>query len=312
MKIGNLEFVNNVWMAPMSGITQIPFREICLEQGAGFVFTEMLIANGIFFNNKKTKDMLQVSEKEKEIGVQLFGDDPAYIAKACESLNDNKELILININMGCPMPKIYKTGKGAALMKNPELASQIIRQCKAVSNKPVTVKFRKGIDSKNENALEFARLMEQSGVDAIIIHGRTKEQMYSGKADWDIIRKIKQSVSIPVIGNGDLYSGEDVKRMFNETGCDGVMVARGALGNPWIFREIRQVANNEPVTYPGDEEVVDMYIDHYNRALKCLHEKRVKGLMNKHLVYYTKHTGRKEFLKIMAARGMESYLGMQL
>lgn len=293
MKIDNIEFENNIFLAPMSGITDIVFRRLCKEMGCGVVFTEMIIANGIIYRNRRTQEMLKVTEEEKPAGAQIFGDNPYMIAKVCESLNDNHNICLININMGCPVPKIVRKGKGAALMKNPKLASEIVKESKKVAEKPVTVKIRKGFDSKNVNAVDFAKEMEQAGADAIIIHGRTREQKYSEKADWDIIGKIKESIKIPLIGNGDIFTAEDAVRMFKTTGCDGVMVARGALGNPWIFREIRQVMNGEEVVYPTPQERLDMFIEHLKRTIPYYGERKTLLRMHKHLPYYTKKINNK-------------------
>lgn len=240
MNIGNLIFHNNVFLAPMAGFTDIAFREICKELGCGLVYTEMVSAKALYYESNNTKELCVISNKEKPVALQLFGHEPEIMANAVEFFNDNNDVCILDVNMGCPAPKIVKNGDGSALMKDPKLASEIIKAMKKVAKKPITVKFRKGFDKNNINAVEFAKVMEQSGADAITIHGRTREQMYEGKADWTIISKVKNAVSIPVIGNGDVFSAEDAIEMINKTNCDGVMVGRGAQGNPWIFKQINE------------------------------------------------------------------------
>jgi tRNA-dihydrouridine synthase B len=288
MKILEFEFNNTAFLAPLAGVTDTAFRSICREMGCGLVYTEMISAKGLYYNNENTCNMLQFSEVEKPAAVQLFGREPEIMGAAAEMFNHNKDICLIDINMGCPAPKIVKNGEGSALMKDPELASKIVSSIKKYSNKPITVKFRKGFDENNINGVEFAKIMEASGADAITIHGRTRSQMYEGKADWDIIKKIKRSVQIPVIGNGDIFSAGDAAEMLNATGCDGVMIGRGSMGNPWIFNQIRQMNLGHMVIYPDAVEKIETILKHYNRAIAFLGENRAVREMRKHIAWYVK------------------------
>jgi len=288
MKIGNLEFTNLAFLAPLAGVTDAPFRSICRDMGCGLVFTEMVSAKGLYYKNENTENMLLLSENEKPVAVQIFGSDPAIMASAAEQFNGNDDICIIDINMGCPAPKIVRNGDGSALMKNPELAGKIVKAVKKASVKPVTVKFRKGFDEYHINAVEFAKKMEESGADAVTVHGRTRSQMYSGKADWNIIRTIKQEVSIPVIGNGDIFSAGDAGRMIDTTGVDAVMIGRGAMGNPWIFRQISQLNSGGQVIFPTPEEKIDVIIEHYRRAVLYLGENRAVREMRKHIAWYVK------------------------
>lgn len=288
MKISELEFSNNVFLAPMAGVTDVIFRGICKDMGCGLVYTEMISAKALYYGSENTKELLKVSRKESPVAVQIFGSEPLVMAKACEHFNDNKDICIVDINMGCPAHKIVKNGEGSALMKNPKLAADIVREVKKASTKPVTVKFRKGFDSRNINAVEFSKIMEDAGVDAVAVHGRTREQMYEGKADWNIIAQVKKEVSIPVIGNGDVFSWEDALEITRQTHCDGIMVARGAMGNPWIFREIQKALNGEQVIKPSVEEKIDLCITHLKLAVDYYGEDRAVREMRKNIAWYLK------------------------
>lgn len=289
MKIGNLEFHTPVFLAPMAGVTDIAYREICTELGCGLTYTEMVSAKGLYYGSDNTKTLMKVSDKCKPSAIQIFGSDPKIMAEICQThLINNEDFCIIDINMGCPVPKIVKNGEGSALMLNPKLAGEIVKEIKKVSPKPVTVKFRAGFDDENKNAVEFAKQLEQSGVDAITVHGRTRKQMYEGHADYDIIRRVKESVSIPVFGNGDVFSVEDAIRIKNETNCDGIMIARGAMGNPWIFKQISNMLNKEDIYYPTNKEKINMCIKHYKLALEYENEYKVIREMRKHIAWYVK------------------------
>jgi nifR3 family TIM-barrel protein len=297
MKIKNLEFKKNVFLAPMAGVTDIAFREICKKTGCELVYTEMISSKALFYGSKNTKDMLLISKQESPAAVQIFGNDPLVMAKACDFFNDNKDICLVDINMGCPAPKIVKNGEGSALMKDSKLAAQIVREVKKASIKPVTAKIRKGFDSNNINAVEFAKELEQAGVDAVTIHGRTREQMYNGKADWNIISEVKKAILVPVIGNGDVDTAEDAEMIFRMTNCDGIMIGRGAMGNPWIFNQINQKNENINIIYPSGEEKIDMCIEHYKRALYYDGEEKAVREMRKHVGWYLKGLSKNKEIK---------------
>jgi tRNA-dihydrouridine synthase B len=288
MKIGNLVFKEKIFLAPMAGITDVSFRILCKQLGCELTFTEMVRAKGLLCDNQKTKNILQTDPQETPVAVQIYGNDPETMAEVVKIFNKDENICLIDVNMGCPVRKIVKNGCGCALMKTPDLAYNIVKEMKKVATKPVTVKFRKGWDENTVNAIEFAQMIESAGADALIVHGRTREQMYKGKSDWEIIKQIKQKVKIPVIGNGDLFDAESVKRMFEETGCDGVMIARGALGNPWIFSQSIALLKGEKVYYPKEVERIDMYITHLHRAVKYFGETRAVKKLRKHLGWYLK------------------------
>ena len=288
MKIGNLNLDNKVFLSPMAGVTDLPFRLICKEQDCGMLYTEMVNAKALCYDDKNTKKMLNIQPEEHPVEIQIFGSDPEYMGGAAKILNSYPNKIL-DINMGCPAPKVIKNGDGSALLKNPELAGKVMRAVVENSEKPVTVKIRKGWDDTCINAVEMAKIAEESGVSAIAIHGRTREQYYSGKADWDIIREVKENVSIPVIGNGDVFEVEDAINMLNKTNCDAIMIGRGAQGNPWIFKRINHyMQTGEILPEPTLEEKIDTAMKHLKLAVEEHGEYVAVREMRKHIAWYLK------------------------
>lgn len=289
MRIGNIEIQTPVFLAPMAGVSDVTFRALVHRFGAGLTVTEMVSAKAMNFRDCRTLDLLKVSEDEHPVAVQIFGSDADSMAEAVRSeLNPRKEVDIIDINMGCPAPKIVNNGDGSALMKDPMSAKKIAQKIVAVSQKPVTVKIRTGWDQDHINALEIAKMLEDVGVQAITLHARTRSMFYSGKADWNAIRELKQSLSVPVIGNGDIFTASDAVRMFQETGCDAVAIGRGAQGNPWIFREIRQLLNGEQPEPPTDRERFELIREHYERMTADKGARVALYEMRKHIAWYLK------------------------
>lgn len=288
MKIGSVEIQNNVFLAPMAGVTDLPFRLLCKENGCGLVYTEMVSAKGLYYKSRRTHDMLQLHPDEHPIGVQIFGSDPIIMRDMAAKLSDSSADI-IDINMGCPAPKIVRNGEGCALMNEPNKIAKIVREVVSVSTKPVTVKIRKGWDDNSINAVEIAQIVESEGAQAITIHGRTRKQFYSGEADWEIIKKVKESVNIPVIGNGDIKTPQDAKKMFNDTRCDAIMLGRGAQGNPWIFKRIiHYLQKGELLAKPTAQQKIQMAIRHLDMAVEIKGERIAVPEMRKHISWYLK------------------------
>lgn len=286
MRIGTLETKNNVFMAPMAGVTDLAFRIILEEMGAGLATTEMVSAKGLFYKNRNNHIILQKEKDEFPLAVQLFGNDPMIMASQAQRIEDDFDVI--DINMGCPVNKIVSNQEGSALMKNPERAYSIIHTMSTLLKKPVTVKIRKGFDDEHVNAVEFAVMAEEAGASAITVHGRTRAQMYSGKADWEIIRKVKEAVSVPVIGNGDIFSPEDAARMIEETGCDGVAIARGAKGNPWLIRRtVHYLETGELLPEPDLAERRRVILKHAGLMVRYKGERMAMPEMRSHLAWYT-------------------------
>lgn len=286
LNIGNVCLKNNVFMAPMAGVTDLAYRIICEEMGVGLAVTEMVSAKAILYKNKNNAIILKTVPGEHPLAVQLFGSDPIIMASMADRIKDDFDII--DVNMGCPVPKIVGNNEGSALMKDPKLAFKILDTMSRVLDRPVTVKFRKGFDDRHVNCVEFAKMAEQAGVKAITLHARTREQMYSGKADWDMIRQVKEAVSIPVIGNGDIFRPEDAKRMIEETGCDGVALARGVKGNPWLIRDtVHYLETGELLPPVTMEERVRVIRRHAELMSEFKGEHMAMLEMRKHLAWYT-------------------------
>ncbi len=287
LRIGNVELDNPFVLAPMAGVTDLPFRLLCKEQGAGLLCMEMVSAKAIHFGNKNTKALLKIHPAETPVSLQLFGSDPELMAEIAKQIEE-LPFDILDINMGCPVPKEVNNGEGSALMKNPKLVGEIVSAVSKAIKKPVTVKIRKGFDEASVNAVEIARIIEESGGAAVAVHGRTREQYYSGQADWDIIRQVKEAVSIPVIGNGDVDSPQKAEAMFRETGCDGVMIGRACRGNPWIFRQLQEYfEKGQLISRPELSEVKEMILRHGQLLLEEKGDYTGMREMRKHVAWYT-------------------------
>ena len=287
MRIGNVTLDNNVILAPMAGVTDLPFRLLCKEQGAGLLCMEMVSAKAIYYNNKNTEALMEIDDRERPVSLQLFGSDADIMSEMAKRIEE-KPFAILDINMGCPVPMVAGNGEGSALMKNPALVREIVSKVVKAIEKPVTVKIRKGFDEDHVNAVEIAKIIEDCGAAAVAVHGRTREQYYSGTADWDIIRQVKEAVSIPVIGNGDVTGPESAKKMIDETGVDGIMIGRAARGNPWIFNQIKEYLETGVIPEkPSYDEVREMMLRHARMQLECKGEYTGIREMRKHVAWYT-------------------------
>lgn len=287
LKIGNVTLDNPVYLAPMAGVTDLPFRLLCKEQGAGLLCMEMVSAKAIHYNNKNTEALMEIHPEELPVSLQLFGSEPELMAEVAKRIEE-KPFAILDVNMGCPVPKVVNNNEGSALMKNPKLVGEIVYALSHAISKPVTIKIRKGFDDDHVNAVEIAKIAEANGAAAVAVHGRTREQYYSGKADWDIIRQVKEAVNIPVIGNGDITSAELAKKMMEDTGCDGVMIGRGAQGNPWIFREVVSYLETGVIPDRPDKKTIRETILHHADLMKQ-YKGEYLGIreMRKHVSWYT-------------------------
>ena len=287
IEIGKVKLPNKWILAPMAGVCDLPFRVLCHEAGAGMTCMEMISAKAIYYNNRNTKEMMTIDKREGIVSLQLFGSDPSIMSEMAKKIEEEPFSIL-DINMGCPVPKVVNNGEGSALMKDPVLAGTIIEAVSKAIDKPVTVKIRKGFDDDHINAVEMARIAQESGASAVAVHGRTRQQFYQGKADWDIIRQVKEAVSIPVIGNGDVHSYESAMAIIDETHCDAVMVGRACEGNPWIFRELTEKEAGRDYSGPSTDEIYDMILRHANMLIDCKGEYIGIREMRRHAAWYTK------------------------
>ncbi len=287
LTIGNVTLENNIMLAPMAGVSDLPFRLLCSRQGAGLTGMEMVSAKAIMYGNKNTESLLEIHPEEGPASLQLFGSDPKIISEMAKRIEE-RPFAILDINMGCPVPKVVGNGEGSALMKQPKLVEEIVSATVKAIHKPVTVKIRKGFDDEHVNAVEIAKIAEAAGASAVAVHGRTREQYYAGEADWEIIARVKEAVSIPVIGNGDVTDGEKAKQLFRQTGCDGIMIGRAARGNPWIFQQVlRYLEAGENIPKPTLEEVKQTILYHAKLQLACKGEYTGIREMRKHVSWYT-------------------------
>ncbi len=287
IQIGNVTIKGNLILAPMAGVTDLPFRLLCKEMGADLIYTEMVSAKGIYYDNKNTEGLLQVLEEERPVSLQLFGSDPKLMAEMAKKI-EYRNFDILDINMGCPVPKVVNNGEGSALLKNPKLVGEIVHAVSHAIEKPLTIKIRKGFLDNDTNAVEIAKIIEDNGAAAVAVHGRSREQYYSGKADWDVIAKVKEAVSIPVFGNGDVTSPESAKALMEHTNCDGIMIARGVRGNPWLFNRIKTyLETGEILPKPSVEEVVEVIKRHSRLQLQYKGEYLGIREMRKHVAWYT-------------------------
>ena len=286
MRIGNVSLENNVFLAPMAGVCDLPFRVLCAEMGAGLTCTEMVSAKAIYYKNKNTDELMRIDPRENKVSLQLFGRDPQIMSEMAKKIED-RSFDILDINMGCPVPKVVNNGEGSALMKEPLLVGEIVSAIVKAIDKPVSVKIRAGFNDKNLNAPEIAHIAEESGASVVAVHGRTREQYYSGAANWDIIRQVKEAVQIPVIGNGDVTDYESGKRMMDTTGCDAVMIGRASRGNPWIFRACSMQARGEEYVAPTVPEICEMIMRHAEMLIAYKGEYIGMREMRKHASWYT-------------------------
>ena len=287
LKIGNVTLDNPLVLAPMAGVTDLPFRLLCKEQGVGLICMEMISAKAVLYNNKNTEQLLKIDERECPVSMQIFGSEPEIVSGIAARLEE-RPFAFLDINMGCPVPKVVNNHEGSALMKNPKLAAEIVRQTVKAISKPVTVKIRKGFDDDNINAVEMAKYLEDAGASAIAVHGRTRAQYYSGEADWDIIRQVKEAVTIPVIGNGDIVDGASARKMLDDTGCDGIMIGRACRGNPWIFSQVKTyLETGKEANKPSISELKEMIMRHAKLMVDIKGDYTGMHEMRKHVAWYT-------------------------